>query len=65
MGLFSQAFGLSGGGNGGGADRPADLPPPRERRPGKQEKEAIKRHYEEQEQEQNDNPEPPRDGRLW
>lgn len=62
MGFFSQAFGLNGG-NGGGQDRPADLPPERSRKVPKTEKEAIKKHLEEQEEEMGKDE--PRDGKLW
>lgn len=51
MGFLSQALGL---GNGGGDDRPADLPPERSRKVPKSEKEAIRKHVEEQEQQQKD-----------
>ena len=62
MGFFSQAFGLSGG-NGGGDDRPADLPRPRKRHIPKTEKEALKEHLKEQEEALNKDE--PRDGKLW
>lgn len=53
MGSFWQALGLSSGsGNGGGQDRPADLPPERSRKVPKTEKEAIRKHVEEQERQQ-------------
>lgn len=60
MGFLSQAFGL---GDGGDQESDKHVPPTRRQPPDKDEKERIRKHYEEQEEELGKDE--PRDGKIF